>query len=38
MLGGIDVDEVAKAHSSDCSTHSLMLSDPFNDGLLGVKS
>ena len=38
MLGGIDGNEVAKAHISGCSTHSVMLLEPFNDGLLGEKS
>ena len=38
MLGGIDGNEAAKAHISGCSTHSVMLLDPFNDGLLGEKS
>ena len=37
MLGDIDVDEVAKAHSSGCSTHNVRLLDPVNDGLLGEK-
>ena len=35
MLGYIDGYEVEKAHSSGCSTHSVRLSDPINDGLLG---
>ena len=37
MLRDIDRDEVEKAHSSGCSIHSVRLSDPINDGLLGVK-
>ena len=37
MLGDIDGYEVAKAHSSGCSTHSVRLSDPINDSLLGEK-
>ena len=37
MLGDIDGDEVAKTHSSGCSTHSVRLSEPINDGLLGSK-
>ena len=37
ILGDIDGYEVAKAHSSGCSTHSLRLSDPINEGLLGEK-
>ena len=37
MLGDIDGDEVAKAHSSSCSTHSVKLLDPVNDRLLGEK-
>ena len=35
MLGDVDGNEVAKAHSSGCSTHSVRLSYPFNDKLLG---
>ena len=34
MLGDIDGDEVAKAHSSGYYTHSVRLLYPFNDGLL----
>ena len=37
MLEDIDGDEVSKTHSSGCSTHSVRLSDPINDGLLGGK-
>ena len=37
ILGDIDGDEVAEAHSSGCSTHSVRLSDPINYGLLGTK-
>ena len=37
MMGDIGGNEVSKAHSSSCSTHSVRLSDPFNDGLLGEK-
>ena len=37
MLGDIDGNEVAKSHSSGCSTHSVRLSDPFNDVLLEEK-
>ena len=37
MLGGIDGNEVAKAHSYGCSAHNVLLSDPFNDELLGEK-
>ena len=37
ILGDIDGDEVTKAYSSGCSTHSVRLSDPINDGLLGAK-
>ena len=37
ILGDIDGDEVAKAHRSGFSTHSVRLSDPINDGLLGAK-
>ena len=37
MLGGIDVNEVAKAHSSGFSTHSVRLLDPISAGLLGAK-
>ena len=36
-LRDIDGDEAAKSHISICSTHSVRLSDPFNDGLLGGK-
>ena len=34
---GIDRYDVAKAHRSSCSTHSVRLSGPINDGLLGAK-
>ena len=37
MLGDIDGNEVSKSHISGCSTHSVRLLDPFNDGLLGGK-
>ena len=37
MLGDIDGDEVAKEHSSGCSTHIVRLSDPINYSLLGAK-
>ena len=37
MLGDIDGDEVAKLHSSGCFTHSVRLSEPINDVLLGAK-
>ena len=37
MLRDIDVDEVAKAHISGCSTHSVRLLEPINDGLYGGK-
>ena len=35
MLGNIDGNEVAKSHSPGCSTHSVSILDPVNDGLLG---
>ena len=35
ILGDINGNEFAKAHSSSCSTHSVRLLDPFNDGLFG---
>ena len=35
MLGDIDGYDIAKEHSSGCYTHSVRLSDPINDGLLG---
>ena len=37
ILGDIDGDKVAKVHSSGCYTHSVRLSDPINDRLLGEK-
>ena len=37
MLEDIDGDEVEKSHSSGWSTHSVRLSDPINDRLLGAK-
>ena len=37
MLGDIDGDEVAKLYSSGCSTHSVRLLDPINEGLLREK-
>ena len=37
ILGDIDGVEFAKAHSSGCSTHSVRISDPFNDRFLGKK-
>ena len=37
MLGDIDGDEVAKLYRSGCSTHSVRLLDPINEGLLREK-
>ena len=37
ILGDIDGNRVAKVHSSGCSTNSVRLSDPINEGLLGAK-
>ena len=37
ILGDIDGVEFEKAHSSGCSTHSVRISDPFNDRFLGKK-
>ena len=37
MLGDIDGDEFAKAHSSGLSTHSVRLLDPISAKLLGAK-
>ena len=37
MLGDIDGYKVAKVNSSSCYTHSVRISYPINDGLLGAK-
>ena len=37
ILGDIGGNDVAMAHSSGCSTHSVSLSDPVNVGLVGLE-